>query len=559
MAVREGSQPPRGSFQVNQRLLRGYGPLALLVVLLIVVATLVPSKPQKIVNAASSGNDDTGFVTGNGDTTDSTTATGETVPGGATGVASGTKSASGKTISTPTSCPPERKDQVTGDPYSPPCIAFSGSNGGVTSKGVTDTSIKVSFRSLNEKGFQQTLAELAGASLSDTPETIKRTVTALAEYFSKRYQFYGRKLDIQFYNGVGSNTAELLGGGRDKAEADAETVKSMGAFADMSSTSEPYADALARRGVMGFGDPYLSTPWHDRHAPYIWSLAVDGTTVAKLAAEYAVKRLSGPGGAPKPAAYAGGALKGQPRKIATMAPENSWYQESVQIAKGDIEKGGVKVAENIQYQLDLGTMSNQANNLVPKLKRDGVTTILCGCDPVFPVFLTGAMNRESYYPEIIVTGTALTDTDIVGQLFDQEAAKHIIGVSSLEQPVPPTQTIAYEAYKTVRPNDEPAFSVDLIYFQMQMMAIGIQMAGPNLTPANFQKGMFAYPGRLGPVGFWGLKPHDYTAADDVREIYWDGNATSTYNGKQGAYIDPQKGTRWLPGQIPAGDPAIPVR
>jgi len=558
MAVGEGSRPPRGSFQVNQRVIRGYGPLALLVVLMVIVALLVPSKPQKIVNASSSDDDDSGFVTGD-DTTNSTTATGETIPAGAPGASGGTRSASGRTISVPTSCPPERKDQVTGDPYSPPCIAFAGSNGGVTSKGVTEKSIKVAFRSLNEKGFQQTLAELAGASLSDTPDTIKRTVTALAEYFSKRYQFYGRTLDVQFYNGVGSNTAELLGGGRDKAEADAETVKSLGAFADMSATSEPYADALARRGVMGFGDPYLSTPWHDRHAPYIWSLAVDGTTVAKLAAEYAVKRLFGAGGAAKPARFAGGNLKDQPRKLATMAPENSWYQESVQIAKGDLEKGGVKVAENIQYQLDLGTMSNQANNLVPKLKRDGVTTILCGCDPVFPVFLTGAMNRESYFPEIIVTGTALTDTDIVGQLFDQEAAKHIVGVSSLEQPVPPTQTIAYEAYKTVRPNDEPAFSVDLIYFQMQMMAIGIQMAGPNLTPANFEKGMFAFPGRLGPVGFWGMKPHDYTAADDVREIYWDGNATSTYNGKKGAYIDPQKGTRWLPGEIPAGDPKIPVR
>ena len=287
--------------------------------------------------------------------------------------------------------------------------------------------------------------------------------------------------------------------------------------------------------------------------------ATHGTTVAKLAAEYTVKRLSGPGGAVKPAKWAGGDLKDKPRKIATMAPENSWYQESVQIAKGDIERGGVKVAENIEYQLDLGTMSNQANNLIPRLKSEGITTILCGCDPVFPVFMTGAMGREQYFPEIIVTGTALTDTDIVGQLWNQEAAKHVLGVSALEEPVPPTHTIAYEAYKTVRPNDEPAFSVDLIYFQMQMMALGIQMAGPNLTPANFQKGMFSYPGRLGPVGFWSYAPHDYTAADDVREIYWDPNATSNYNGKKGAYIDPQKGTRWLPGRIPAGEPAVPVR
>jgi substrate-binding family protein len=552
MAVTE-NRTPRGSFQVNQRLLRGYGPLAVLAAMLILMALLVPSKPQKIeqVSAGSDNGSGNGTSVSGDDTTNTTGAPGQAASGGGTG-------ANGKPISAPTACPPERKDQVPGDPYSPPCIDFSGNNGGATSTGVNDKEIHVSYRSLNEKGFQQTLAELAGASLTDTPETIKNTVTALAEFFSKRYQFYGRKLVIDYYNGVGSNTTELLGGGRDKAEADAETAKSLHVFADMSATSEPYADALQRRNILGFGDPYMSTPWHDQHAPYDWSLAVDGTTVAKLAAEYATKRLAtnGKWGVAK---YAGGDLATKPRQVATMAPENSWYQESVQIAKGDIEKAGLKVADNIEYQLDLGTMSNQANNLIPKLKSEGITTILCGCDPVFPVFMTGEMNRENYFPEVIITGTALTDADIVGQLFNQEAAKHMFGVSPLEEPVPPTQTIAYEAYKSVRPNDEPAFSVDLIYFQMQMMAIGIQMAGPNLTPANFQKGMFAYPNRLGPVGNWGFKPHDYTGTDDVREIYWDPNKVSNYNGKQGAYVDPHPGTRWLPGQIPAGNPDIPVR
>jgi hypothetical protein len=549
MAVSD-ARTPRGAFQVNQRLLRGYGPLAVLAAMLIVMALLVPSKPQKIQQVNSTGDDDSSSVGGKGEDSTGTTA----VPGQ---VASGGESKSGRPIAKPTVLVAQQ--QVNGDPYSPPAITFSGYNGGSTAKGVNEKEIHVAFRVLNEKGFQQTLAELAGASLTDTPETIKNTVVALGEYFSKRYQFYGRKIVWDFYNGVGSNTAELLGGGRDKAEADAETVKSKGSFADMSATSEPYANALAKRQILGFGDPYLSTPWHDAHAPYIWSLAVDGTTVAKEAAEYTVKRLSGPGGAAKPAKWAGGDLKDKPRRIATMAPENSWYQESVQIAKGDIEKGGVKVATNIEYQLDLGTMSNQANNLIPKLKSEGITTILCGCDPVFPVFMTGAMNRERYFPEIIITGTALTDADIVGQLYDPEAAKHMLGVSALEEPVPPTETIAYEAFKSVRPNDEPAFSVDLIYFEMQIMAIGFQMAGPDLNATTFQKGMFAYPGRLGPVGHWGFKPHDYTAADDVREIYWDGNATSNYNGKRGAYIDPQKGTRWLPGTIPTGEPNVPVR
>jgi hypothetical protein len=55
-------------------------------------------------------------------------------------------------------------------------------------------------------------------------------------------------------------------------------------------------------------------------------------------------------------------------------------------------------------------------------------------------------------------------------------------------------------------------------------------------------------------------PSDYTAANDVREIYWDPAATSTYNGKKGAYIDPNPGgVRWKVNELPAGDPNIPVR
>ena len=109
----------------------------------------------------------------------------------------------------------------------------------------------------------------------------------------------------------------------------------------------------------------------------------------------------------------------------------------------------------------------------------------------------------------------------------------------------------------MRPDQEPAFSVDLIYYQMYMLAIGIQGAGPNLTPQALQDGMFNYPARPGPVGLWKFGPGDRTAANDVREIYFDINAVSPYNGKNGTYVG-TTGERWETGQIPAGDPQIPV-
>ncbi|MEY2435086.1 MAG: hypothetical protein QOC92_4811 [Acidimicrobiaceae bacterium] len=548
--IHDVSNPPRTYFSVWQRLFRGYGPLAVLIVTLLLMSLLIPSKVQNAGTNVSTG----------GSRTATTAAGGNTGAGGATasgsansGAAGGGGAAAGGGGGTPTPGSPcaDRPEQVAGDPYSPPCIAFSGDNGGATYHGVTATEIHVSVRVLNEKGFQQTLAALAGATLTDTPDDIKRTFDALAQYFNEHYQFYGRKIVFDYYNGVGSNTDELLGKGRDKAEADATTVKSLGSFADMSANSEPYANALAQNDVVGFGDPYLSVQWHDEHAPYIWSIASAGTDVANFAAEYAVKKLCG-----KPADRAGGDLKGKPRKFASFAPENSWYQESVQVARQTQQAAGCDPGVNVQYQLDLGTMSNQAANLIAQMQSQGVTTILCGCDPIIPVFLSSRANSQGYYPEFIIVGTALTDTDIVGQLWDQNFAAHAFGVSSLTEPQPPQQSIGYAAYRTVR-QDEPAFSVELIYYQLAQMAIGLQMAGPNLTPQSFSDGMFAYPRKLGPAGSWGFGEHDYTTADDGREICWDPSAVSNYNQKKGAFVETDH-ARYAKGTIPGGDPLCPI-
>jgi hypothetical protein len=145
----------------------------------------------------------------------------------------------------------------------------------------------------------------------------------------------------------------------------------------------------------------------------------------------------------------------------------------------------------------------------------------------------------------------LTDQDIVGQLWNQQFATHAFGISPNNTPVPSTQTLGYAAYKAVRP-DEPAFGVELIYYQMAMAAIGIQMAGPNLTPQTFQTGMNAYPGKVGPAGLWNFAGN-WTIGEDVREICWKPNMVSVYNQKQGAYAGTSN-QRWTVGQIPAGPP-----
>jgi hypothetical protein len=166
--------------------------------------------------------------------------------------------------------------------------------------------------------------------------------------------------------------------------------------------------------------------------------------------------------------------------------------------------------------------------------------------------LTPKANEQSYNPEWLSAGLAFADQDIVSQLIDQRQWSHAFGIAYNAESEPMGRSFPYAAYKQVRPNDEPAFGVEEAYYQLYMLAIGIQMAGPNLTPETFEAGMFAYPGGSGPRGAWHFKPGDYTPTDDFRELWWSPDAVSPQNNQPGAWVQLNGGQRYLPGQVPKG-------
>ncbi|HAM03369.1 MAG TPA: hypothetical protein DCQ30_14260 [Acidimicrobiaceae bacterium] len=555
LATRGAAGAPRreaiGAFLLQHRLLRGYAPAVVLLAVIALVATLVPSTTPPVANTFASR--PTGSLGSTGTTGGQTTAQNGQVASGATSGAAGS-AGTGAVVS---SC---SGNQVPGDPYAPPCTQFAGNNGGATAKGVDGNTITVTARLTTDQNFQNTLAQLAGAQLQDTNADNERTLNAIVQYFNTHFQFYGRKIVVKYFTGQGSLSNELQGYGQGAAEADAATAQSMGAFADLTAESEPYATALWQDGVMGFGDPYMPNFWHQQHAPYDWSIATDGTDLATDIGYYAVSKLCNQG-----AAYAGGSLRGQPRKIAGIAPQNELYQVSVQVFSAIMHAHGCDDTQ-FAYTLDLQTESQQAANLVAQLKAAGYTTIVCGCDPIFPVYLSGAAAQQNYFPEFVEIGAALVDQDYVGQLYNQQFYQHAFGISPNEATVPYTQTLGYAAYEvgcqsnpSICSGQGPSFFVNLIYVQMAMLAIGIQMAGPDLTPATFQKGMFAYPPREGPYGQWGWSPTQYTTPNDFREVCWSPNTISPYNGKQGAYIQgANNGARWTASSVPGGAPGCPI-
>jgi hypothetical protein len=508
--------------RARTRFLWGYGPLAIGAALAVAMVLVVPSRiPDEIASA--------------GDVAAREVPDGQTASGWGAGVAP---------------CP--NRDRQVGAAYAPPCFEFEGDNGGDTARGVTGDEITVSYRVTEETNVVGLLATLAGMPFEETNLDLERTAEGLIEYFNENYQFYGRRLVLRDYVGRGTLTGELFGGGQEAATNDAlRVVDEIGAFADVTGVSQPYADALARNQVMNFGTPYLSQEWFTDRRPYSWSSTPDCTGVSEGASEFANKQLLG-----RPAAYAGGDLAGRPRSMAIVAPNNLEYQQCVDAGLRVIEDAGNRMDERLDYVLDLTQTATQAPGMVARLKSSRITSVAFAGDPLMLLSLAQEANAQNYHPEWLVIGVGFVDLDLVGQMIQNAAPgqwDRAFGGSPLASQPGYGTSDAYRAYKSVR-DDEPSLLVDVIYHQILPLALGVQMAGPDLTPETFETGMFAYPGGAGMAGTWDWSPRHYTPVIDLREIWWDPDRPSPFNGAPGTYAD--NGQRYRIGDLPEGDPEV---
>jgi hypothetical protein len=111
----------------------------------------------------------------------------------------------------------------------------------------------------------------------------------------------------------------------------------------------------------------------------------------------------------------------------------------------------------------------------------------------------------------------------------------------------------------------PNPSTQLTWDYMNMLANGLQMAGPQLTPLTWERALLSGSADTGGdphnvFEFWShFAPGDYTGLSDAREVYWDANATSAIDGKKGAYVALLGHRRFREGGWPRGEPVLPGR
>ena len=191
---------------------------------------------------------------------------------------------------------------------------------------------------LIDAAVQQLAGKYNTAAFSDTEADVKRTIADLVTYFNRHFQFYGRKLVLKYFNGRGTLTSEITGGGQTQANADALTdADSLRSFADVSAFSQPFAQALSEQHVVNIGSPYMSLGWYQQYSPYAWSFFPNCTTATEGGAANVVRQLL-----PQKVTWAGkGVTDGQPRRFAVIAPDNPIYQSCIHIVSNAMAKADV--------------------------------------------------------------------------------------------------------------------------------------------------------------------------------------------------------------------------
>jgi hypothetical protein len=288
-------------------------------------------------------------------------------------------------------------------------------------------------------------------------------------------------------------------------------------------------------------------------------------------AEYIGKRLAG-----RKAKYAG------TRDRLPMAGEDRvfgllWYETADKAYKSGIDffkkeladKYNVHLKVDIDYRgfPDVAATQQAARPAIQRLKGDGVNSVIFAGDPIGPGIFTSEATRQDWFPEWIVTGSALTDTSLFARTYDKQQWDKAFGVAMLAARFEPTlgdsyRLLQWHANQTpTAPNTYP-----VIYAPIWVTFTGIHMAGPKLTPQTFQQGLFNYPvtGRGGitaptaSYGNHGLWPFtDYTMYDDMSEVWWDNLATGkdeVGNQGTGMYQWVDGGKRYLAGEWPKTDP-----
>lgn len=418
--------------------------------------------------------------------------------------------------------------------YSAPCAAkFSGKNGGATYPLVSANEVRL--------GLWHAAAVADPGPIADDPKSnesgAQRTYRVLQRYFNKHFETYGRR--ITFYGLTGDNDPA----NNQAAARDALAKKVFVA----SHLNLPFCEAFVSGGGGVMCNPQIGKVY-DRNRPGFFSFMLDRSTAAAFAGEYVCRRLPA-----TPAIYSG-TERNKNRKISVVT-ESSIDSGQVPLSEyqNALQKECGRSYSDKSYAFGAAD-AGIALNAATQMNASGVTTVVLEIGVVNTLLLMTAAQSIGWQPEWVMVNTEALDFSSNAAILPATQSQHLFGLTSWEIPRRVEETECYTAYKEIDPDNEPEDAVcRLMWHQLVLMVSAIQQAGPNLTRASFEKGLFSlghrYPAEPWAIG-GGYGPGDYSYMDDVSEVWFSRAEVNPANGQPGAYVFTHGAKRYKRGQLP---------
>ncbi|MBS1837098.1 MAG: hypothetical protein JST64_05315, partial [Actinobacteria bacterium] len=437
---------------------------------------------------------------------------------------------------------------------------FTGDNGGATTTGVSKDSVKivVYLPQQNDPVLSFIYKQIGN---SDTPTQIFDSYQGYNKLLSTYYETYGRKVDLVRYDATGTIQDEVA------ATSDAETIaRDIKPFAVIGgpNLTDAFADTLARNKVMCVScAPAQTSDWYVQRGPYVWDIQKNTVQNLEMVGQYIGNRVAN-----RKAEYGGAEVDGKERKLGLIALSASSAADDIRNTfLADMKKQYDTTFVDVVTYTDPVSLAGQAAQIMAKMKSEGITTVVFMGDPLAPQTLTRNATSQGFFPEWVMTGSALVDTTIFSRTYDQEQWKHAFGPSNLFARSSGDVSGPTYLYKWFFGQDPPAQQVALLLPNLQFFYSIFQGVGPKLTPQTFQDVIFTAPivksTVLTPQLSWGNRKvwptTDYAGVDDQTEVFWNPTATGVDElGQQGtgmwAYV--QGGKRYLPGQWPKEEATV---
>lgn len=442
------------------------------------------------------------------------------------------------------------------------CMApYDGPPGGATETGVTDDTIKVVVYTAMEN---DPVLEFVYSQINndDTSTQQWETYEGFDEILRTYMETYGRRVELVRYTATGAITDAVA------ATADAETIaRDLQPFAVVGGPlmTEAFAETLAANGVMCVScAPGQTDEWYQEQEPYVYDVLKNAAQYTRQAAEYVGKRLAG-----GTAEFGGDDVVDEERRFGLVYLSLSENAERLRelFEQTLADDYGVELTDVASFTNPV-SLAGEAREILARMKSRGVTTIIYTGDPLAPQTLTATATQQDYYPEWVISGSALVDTTIFARTYDQAQWRHAFGPSNLFARTSPEVAGAAHLYEWFHGEPPPARTgAPLILPNLQFLYSVIQAVGPELTHETFRDVLFHAPIIEGDVispqiswgerGVWPVP--DYAGVDDGTEIWWDPDATGVdETGTEGkgmwAYVD--GGRRYLPGEWPETPPKV---